>query len=169
MKIYPQLYQMKTGNLSTHEKQLLEQRARIEEVEKENLGAKSWTMQGEVQNLIQLLSSLVTCSSSHCTSLVYLCLLCQVNASKRPKNSALEVDLDWERNAKPPPVITEEVSQSIEELILKRISEVSLTFYIFLFPIIYGVKCLEAQLCLQICVQSSMLQKEHKCFEYICT
>ncbi|KVI06353.1 U3 small nucleolar ribonucleoprotein protein MPP10-like [Cynara cardunculus var. scolymus] len=85
--------EMKTDNLSTHEKQLLEQRAKIEEVERENLEAKSWTMQGEV------------------------------NATKRPKNSALEVDLDWERNAKPPPVITEEVSQSIEELIMKRISE----------------------------------------------
>lgn len=48
---------------------------------------------------------------------------CQVSAAKRPKNSALEVDLDWERNAKPPPVITEEVSQSIEELIMKRIAE----------------------------------------------
>ncbi|KAI3499436.1 hypothetical protein L1887_35236 [Cichorium endivia] len=85
--------EMKTDNLSTHEKQLLEQRARIEEVERENLEAKSWTMQGEV------------------------------NATKRPKNSALEVDLDWERNAKPPPVITEEVSQSIEDIIMKRISE----------------------------------------------
>ncbi|KVH91261.1 Mpp10 protein [Cynara cardunculus var. scolymus] len=85
--------EMKIDNLSTHEKQLLEQRAKIEEVERENLEAKSWTMQGEV------------------------------NATKRPKNSALEVDLDWERNAKPPPVITEEVSQSIEELIMKRISE----------------------------------------------
>lgn len=50
-------------------------------------------------------------------------LFWQVTATKRPKNSALEVDLDWERNAKPPPVITEEVSQSIEELIMKRISE----------------------------------------------
>lgn len=47
----------------------------------------------------------------------------QVSATKRPKNSALEVDLDWDRNVNPPPVITEEVSQSIEELILKRISE----------------------------------------------
>lgn len=47
----------------------------------------------------------------------------QVNASKRPKNSALEVDLDWERNVKPPPVITEEVSQSIEEIIMKRIAD----------------------------------------------
>ncbi|KAJ9568273.1 hypothetical protein OSB04_004239 [Centaurea solstitialis] len=85
--------EIKTENLSTHEKQLLEQRAKIEQVERENLEAKSWTMQGEV------------------------------NATKRPKNSALEVDLDWERNAKPPPVITEEVSQSIEELIMKRIAE----------------------------------------------
>lgn len=50
-------------------------------------------------------------------------LLSQVSATKRPKNSALEVDLDWERNVKPPPVITEEFSQSIEELIMKRISE----------------------------------------------
>ncbi|MFS7908324.1 putative U3 small nucleolar ribonucleoprotein complex, subunit Mpp10 [Helianthus anomalus] len=41
----------------------------------------------------------------------------------RCKNSALGEDLDWERNVKPPPVITEEVSQSIEELIMKRISE----------------------------------------------
>ncbi|XP_071733923.1 M phase phosphoprotein 10 [Rutidosis leptorrhynchoides] len=83
----------KKANLSTHEKQLLEQRAKIEQVEKENLEAKTWTMQGEV------------------------------TATKRPKNSALEVDLDWERNAQPPPVITEEVSMSIEQLIMKRISE----------------------------------------------
>ncbi|XP_076947586.1 M phase phosphoprotein 10-like [Bidens hawaiensis] len=83
----------KKENLSTYEKQLLEQRAKIEQVEKQSLEAKEWTMQGEV------------------------------TATKRPKNSALEVDLDWERNAKPPPVITEEVSQSIEELIMKRIAE----------------------------------------------
>ncbi|MFS7984758.1 putative U3 small nucleolar ribonucleoprotein complex, subunit Mpp10 [Helianthus anomalus] len=38
------------------------------------------------------------------------------------KYSALGEDLDWERNVKPPPVITE-VSQSIEELIMKRISK----------------------------------------------
>ncbi|XP_076912241.1 M phase phosphoprotein 10-like [Bidens hawaiensis] len=83
----------KKENLSTYEKQLLEQRAKIEQVEKQSLEAKEWTMRGEV------------------------------TATKRPKNSALEVDLDWERNAKPPPVITEEVSQSIEELIMKRIAE----------------------------------------------
>lgn len=42
---------MKKENLSTLEKQLLEQRAKIEQVERENLEAKSWTMQGEVKNL----------------------------------------------------------------------------------------------------------------------
>lgn len=38
-------------NLSTYEKQLLEQRAKIEQVERENLQAKEWTMQGEVWNI----------------------------------------------------------------------------------------------------------------------
>lgn len=31
---------------------MMEQRAKIEQVEKENLEAKSWTMQGEVHNHI---------------------------------------------------------------------------------------------------------------------
>ncbi|XP_058077105.1 M phase phosphoprotein 10-like [Magnolia sinica] len=55
----------------------------------------------------------------------------EVTASKRPKNSALEVDLDFEHNVRPPPVITEEVTASLEELITKGIIEVSssLTYY----------------------------------------
>ncbi|KAA8540804.1 hypothetical protein F0562_024767 [Nyssa sinensis] len=80
-------------NLSTHEKQLQKFRSKIEEMEKANLEPKSWTMQGEV------------------------------TAAKRPKNSALEVDLDFEHNVRPAPVITEEVTASIEELIQKRILE----------------------------------------------
>lgn len=48
----------------------------------------------------------------------------QVTAATRPKNSALEVDLDFEHNARPAPVITEEVTASLEELIRKRILEV---------------------------------------------
>ncbi|CAI5955983.1 unnamed protein product [Closterium sp. NIES-64] len=39
----------------------------------------------------------------------------------RPKNSALAADLDFEHAARPAPVITEEVTQTIEEIIKKRI------------------------------------------------
>ncbi|XXG84008.1 hypothetical protein AAC387_Pa10g1627 [Persea americana] len=81
------------GDLSTHEKELLKARSKIEQMEKENIGPKSWTMLGEV------------------------------TASKRPKNSALEVDLDFEHNVRPAPVITEEVTTSLEVLIKKRILE----------------------------------------------
>ncbi|XP_020578902.1 U3 small nucleolar ribonucleoprotein protein MPP10 [Phalaenopsis equestris] len=79
--------------LSTHEKQLLKLHSKIQQMEKANLEPKMWTMQGEV------------------------------TAAKRPKNSALEVDLDFEHNVRPPPVITEEVTASIEDLIKKRIIE----------------------------------------------
>ncbi|XP_054822683.1 M phase phosphoprotein 10 [Prosopis cineraria] len=79
--------------ISTHEKQLQKIQAKIEQMEKSNLEPKTWTMQGEV------------------------------TATKRPMNSALEVDLDFEQNARPAPVITEEVTASIEEMIQKRILE----------------------------------------------
>lgn len=48
-----------------------------------------------------------------------------MTASKRPKNSALEVELDFEHGARPAPVVTEEITQSIEEMIRLRIIEVS--------------------------------------------
>lgn len=38
-------------------------------------------------------------------------------------NSALEVDLDFERAVRPPPQPTEEVTASIEDLIRKRIAD----------------------------------------------
>ncbi|XP_062116242.1 M phase phosphoprotein 10 [Humulus lupulus] len=79
--------------LSTHEKELEKLKSKIELMEKANLEPKTWTMQGEV------------------------------SAAKRPKNSALEVDLDFEHNVRPPPVITEEVTASLEEMIKKRILE----------------------------------------------
>ncbi|KAF4361494.1 hypothetical protein G4B88_016704 [Cannabis sativa] len=79
--------------LSTHEKELEKLKSKIELMEKANLEPKTWTMQGEV------------------------------TAAKRPKNSALEVDLDFEHNVRPPPVITEEVTASLEEMIKKRILE----------------------------------------------
>ncbi|CAI9087140.1 OLC1v1021135C2 [Oldenlandia corymbosa var. corymbosa] len=83
----------KKGRLSTHEKGLERLRSTIEEMEKANLEPKTWTMQGEV------------------------------TAFKRPKNSALEVDLDFEHNVRPAPVITEQVTASLEEIIQKRILE----------------------------------------------
>lgn len=52
-------------------------------------------------------------------------ILLQVTAAKRPKNSALEVDLDFEHNVRPTPVITEEVTASIEDMIKNRIIEVT--------------------------------------------
>ncbi|CAN6339527.1 unnamed protein product [Urochloa humidicola] len=79
--------------LSTHEKERLKMRATVEKMEKANLEPSTWTMQGEV------------------------------TASSRPKNSALEVDLDFEHNVRPAPVITEEVTASLEEMIKKRIAE----------------------------------------------
>ncbi|KAJ3695641.1 hypothetical protein LUZ60_001018 [Juncus effusus] len=78
-------------NLSTHEKEMKKLKSQIEEMEKVNLEPKTWTMQGEV------------------------------TAAKRPKNSALEVDLDFEHNTRPVPVITEEVTASLEEIIKQRI------------------------------------------------
>ncbi|XP_010930057.1 M phase phosphoprotein 10 [Elaeis guineensis] len=81
------------NNLSTHEKELQQIRSKIEQMEKANLEPKSWTMQGEV------------------------------TAAKRPMNSALEVDLDFEHNVRPAPVITEEVTATLEDLIRKRIME----------------------------------------------
>ncbi|KAI9087515.1 hypothetical protein K1719_030385 [Acacia pycnantha] len=79
--------------ISTHEKQEQMIREKIAQMEKSNLEPKTWTMQGEV------------------------------TATKRPVNSALEADLDFEQNVRPAPVITEEVTASIEEIIKKRILE----------------------------------------------
>ncbi|KAJ6339775.1 hypothetical protein OIU77_007674 [Salix suchowensis] len=81
------------GRLSTHEKQLQKLQSEIEQMEKANLEPKTWTMQGEV------------------------------TAASRPKNSALEVDLDFEHNMRPAPVITEEVTATLEDMIKNRIIE----------------------------------------------
>ena len=44
-------------------------------------------------------------------------------AGQRPKNSALEVDLDFETSMKPPPAPTEESTRSLEDVIKRRIAE----------------------------------------------
>ncbi|KAB1216622.1 U3 small nucleolar ribonucleoprotein MPP10 [Morella rubra] len=87
------LENQKQETVSTHEKELRKLQSKIEQMEKANLEPKAWTMQGEV------------------------------TAAKRPLNSALEVDLDFEHNVRPAPVITEEVTASLEDVIKKRILE----------------------------------------------
>uniref|UniRef100_A0A7S0WTX1 U3 small nucleolar ribonucleoprotein protein MPP10 n=1 Tax=Pyramimonas obovata TaxID=1411642 RepID=A0A7S0WTX1_9CHLO len=79
--------------MSTHEKRLQRMNARIEELEARALAGAEWHMRGEVM------------------------------ATARPKNSALEVDLDFEHVAAPPPVITEEITKSLEQIIIQRIIE----------------------------------------------
>ncbi|BAT76074.1 hypothetical protein VIGAN_01403200 [Vigna angularis var. angularis] len=83
----------KKRTASGHEKELEKIQSKIEQMEKANIEPKTWIMQGEV------------------------------TAAKRPKNSALEVDLDFEHNVRPTPVITEEVTASIEDMIKNRIIE----------------------------------------------
>uniref|UniRef100_A0A0C9RNM7 TSA: Wollemia nobilis Ref_Wollemi_Transcript_8009_1601 transcribed RNA sequence n=1 Tax=Wollemia nobilis TaxID=56998 RepID=A0A0C9RNM7_9CONI len=78
---------------SKHERQMEKIHKKMKELEKANLETKSWTMQGEV------------------------------TAAKRPKNSALEVELEFEHNMRPAPVITEEVTASLEDIIKHRIVE----------------------------------------------
>ncbi|CAI8609906.1 unnamed protein product [Vicia faba] len=83
----------KIRTASTHEKQLEKIQSNIKLMEKANIEPKNWTMLGEV------------------------------TAAKRPVNSALEVDIDFQHNVRPPPVITEDINSSIEEMVKKRIIE----------------------------------------------
>ncbi|XP_045790164.1 U3 small nucleolar ribonucleoprotein protein MPP10 isoform X2 [Trifolium pratense] len=83
----------KKRTASTHEKQLEKIQSEIELMEKANVEPKTWSMQGEV------------------------------TAANRPVDSLLAVNLDFEHNVRPTPVITEEFTASIEEMIQKRIIE----------------------------------------------
>ena len=78
-------------NLSSHERRMAAFRKEIAQLEKENVANKSWALTGETV------------------------------APARPENALLEEDLDFERAGKPLPVITQEVNESIEDLIRRRI------------------------------------------------
>lgn len=78
---------------STFEKQQERLRRTISEFEAENVGEKPWMLRGEV------------------------------NASARPVNSLLEEDIDFEHASKAAPVITEEVTESLENIIRQRIKD----------------------------------------------
>eukprot|EP00850_Spirogloea_muscicola_P021651 SM000257S08635 [mRNA] locus=s257:104640:107891:+ [translate_table: standard] len=82
-----------TSQVSKHEAWQETARRRIKELEEANLHAQSWTMLGEV------------------------------TVGQRAKNSALEVDLDFEHAARPPPVLTEESTLSLEDVIRTRIAQ----------------------------------------------
>jgi hypothetical protein len=78
-----------------HEKQQLALAKQIAELEGQAIGPKDWTLLGEA------------------------------SSRARPENSLLEEDLDFEQVGKVVPVITDEVVQSLEEMIKKRIIDVS--------------------------------------------
>ena len=93
--LFAQKSAMLTSALSTHERQQLELAKQIAELEGQAIGPKDWTLMGEA------------------------------TSRARPENSLLEEDLDFEQVAKVVPVITEERVASIEEIIRKRIIDVS--------------------------------------------
>jgi len=79
--------------LSKHQRNLQRIQRQIDELEREALEDKHWSLKGEVKG------------------------------SERPKDSALEIEMDFDHNVRPAPVITEETTQSLEELILRRIAD----------------------------------------------
>ncbi|KAG8931489.1 hypothetical protein FRC02_002668 [Tulasnella sp. 418] len=82
-----------TANMSTHEKRLADIAEQIKDLEAENIAPKEWTLMGEA------------------------------SARTRPQNSLLEEDLEFEHVAKQVPIITEEVTKSLEDTIKARIIE----------------------------------------------
>uniref|UniRef100_A0AAV1U8W6 U3 small nucleolar ribonucleoprotein protein MPP10 n=1 Tax=Peronospora matthiolae TaxID=2874970 RepID=A0AAV1U8W6_9STRA len=81
------------GIMSSHQRQRLRLQKEIKELEHEAIGEKPWLLKGEVRS------------------------------AARPENSLLEAVLDYDRPVKAAPVITEEVSIALEEMIKKRILE----------------------------------------------
>ena len=80
---------------STHEMRTLRLQKKIEQMETEAVASKPWQLTGEVA------------------------------AIERPDNALLEEDLDFETVTKQAPVITEEVSRRLEDIIKQRIKDQS--------------------------------------------
>lgn len=76
---------------SGHERRLERVKQQIEEFEMQNVGPKDWTLGGET------------------------------SGKTRPLNSLLEEDLEFDHAAKPVPVITQETTETLEDMIKKRI------------------------------------------------
>lgn len=81
------------ASISTYEKQQMDIQKQIEQLEQEAVADKKWTLKGEVE------------------------------AQERPADSLLTEDVEFDRTAKPVPVVTTEVTESIEQLIRRRIQE----------------------------------------------
>ena len=81
------------AEFSAHERRSQKTAAKISELEAQAMSEKDWYLRGEI------------------------------SASSRPKNSALEIDLDFETTIRPPPAPTEEATQNLEEMIRRRIYE----------------------------------------------
>ena len=79
--------------LSSYERQQKQMEKTIQQLEQENMAQKSWTLKGEASSKV------------------------------RPMNSLLEEDLEFETNAKPAPIITEETTQTLTDLITQRIKD----------------------------------------------
>ena len=120
-------------SLSAHERRMQRMAERAQRLEQQNVGEKEWFMRGEAGSgarlqhpepssqfifLICVLAEAILndlLSTSDLRSLLF--------TGARPLNSALEIDLDFERAVRPPPQPTEEVTASIEDLIRKRIAD----------------------------------------------
>ncbi|ODQ68565.1 hypothetical protein NADFUDRAFT_45089 [Nadsonia fulvescens var. elongata DSM 6958] len=76
---------------STHEKEKEALMNQISQLENELVSAKPWALRGEAR------------------------------ARDRPSDSLIEVDVEFERGSKPVPVITQEVTESLEDLIRRRV------------------------------------------------
>jgi U3 small nucleolar RNA-associated protein MPP10 len=79
--------------LTKHEKAKAHLSSQVAELEQELMQKKSWEMRGEVK------------------------------ATDRPENSLLGISADIERSSKPAPVISQEFTTSLEDMILKRVNE----------------------------------------------
>lgn len=80
-------------SMSTYERQQIDIQRQIEQLEQEAIADKKWALMGEV------------------------------DAQNRPADSLLTEDVEFDRTAKPVPVVTTDVTESIEQLIRRRIQE----------------------------------------------
>ncbi|AMD22767.1 HHL003Cp [Eremothecium sinecaudum] len=85
----------KPEKLSTYQTQQLEIQKQIELLEKENIAEKKWALKGEVK------------------------------AKDRPADALLTEELEFDRTAKPVPVITSAITESLEDMIRRRIKDMN--------------------------------------------